>query len=106
MPDSLVDRLRGKYAMGPHLPNGKPEFGWRQFEAPTIQHEAAAEIERLRDILMGIEIMTATGAGLDPKETIDIHLLAAEGRSDDPHAWRADPAAIARLRVVLRQAGE
>jgi hypothetical protein len=44
----LVDRLRGKYASGPHLPNGKPEFGWRQFEAPPIQHEAAAEIERLQ----------------------------------------------------------
>lgn len=45
--DCLVDRLRGHYAMGPHLPNGKPEFGWRQFQAPPIQHEAAAEIERL-----------------------------------------------------------
>jgi hypothetical protein len=44
----LVDRLRGNYAMGPHLPNGAPEFGWRQFQAPPIQHEAAAEIERLR----------------------------------------------------------
>jgi hypothetical protein len=43
----LVDRLRGKYASGPHLPNGNPEFGWRQFQAPPIQHEAAAEIERL-----------------------------------------------------------
>jgi hypothetical protein len=46
--DDLVNRLRGRYAMGPHLPNGQPEFGWRQFEAPPIQHEAAAEIERLR----------------------------------------------------------
>lgn len=45
--DRLVDRLRGKYASGPHLPNGNPEFGWRQFQAPPIQHEAAAEIERL-----------------------------------------------------------
>jgi len=47
--DRLVDRLRGKYASGPHLPNGNPEFGWRQFQAPPIQHEAAAEIERLRN---------------------------------------------------------
>lgn len=31
---ALVERLRGKYAVGPHLPNGNPEFGWRQFEAP------------------------------------------------------------------------
>lgn len=45
--DKLVDRLRGKYACGPHLPNGNPEFGWRQFQAPPIQHEAAARIEEL-----------------------------------------------------------
>lgn len=25
--DSLIDRLRGKYAQGPMLPNGEPEFG-------------------------------------------------------------------------------
>lgn len=45
--DRLVDRLRGKYACGPHLPNGNPEFGWKQFQAPPIQHEAADRIERL-----------------------------------------------------------
>lgn len=45
--NKLTDRLRGKYACGPHLPNGNPEFGWRQFEAPPIQHEAAAYIEQL-----------------------------------------------------------
>lgn len=45
--DRIIDRLRGKYACGPHLPNGNPEFGWRQFEAPPIQHEAAARIEAL-----------------------------------------------------------
>jgi hypothetical protein len=45
--DRLVDRFRGKYACGPHLPNGNPEFGWRQFEAPPIQHEAAQYIARL-----------------------------------------------------------
>lgn len=43
----LIDRLRGKYAVGPHLPNGNPEFGWRQFQAPPIQHEAADKIEAL-----------------------------------------------------------
>lgn len=43
----LVDRLRGKYASGPHLPNGNPEFGWRQFQSPPIQHEAAKRIEAL-----------------------------------------------------------
>lgn len=54
----LVDRLRGKYASGPHLPNGKPEFGWRQFEAPPIQHEAAAEITRLQSELSTIRSRT------------------------------------------------
>lgn len=49
--DRLVDRLRGKYASGPHLPNGNPEFGWRQFQAPPIQHEAAERIERLEAAL-------------------------------------------------------
>jgi hypothetical protein len=46
--DRLVDRLRGKYACGPLLPNGEPEFGWRQHDAPPIQIEAATEIEQLR----------------------------------------------------------
>lgn len=63
----LVDRLRGRYASGPHLPNGKPEFGWRQFEAPPIQHEAASEIERLQSELSnarrkGIEECAAIAA--------------------------------------------
>lgn len=46
--DRLVDRLRGKYAIGPTLPNGEPEFGWRDFPSPPIQQDAANEIERLR----------------------------------------------------------
>ena len=46
--DRLTDRLRGKYANGPMLPNGEPEFGWRQFEVPPIQTTAADEIDRLR----------------------------------------------------------
>lgn len=55
--DRLTDRLRGNYACGPHLPNGRPEFGFRQFQAPPIQHEAAvvldaviAELRRLHEI--------------------------------------------------------
>lgn len=59
------------------------------------------EVERLKDVLQCIEIMTATGDGLSPEETIEVHILAAEGRCDDPHAWRADPAAIQRLRDAL-----
>jgi hypothetical protein len=49
--DKLTDRLRGKYACGPHLPNGNPEFGWRQFQSPPIQHEAADHIEKLNRLL-------------------------------------------------------
>lgn len=47
--NNLTDRLRGKYANGPTMPNGEPEFGWRQFDTPPIQHEAAAEIDRLNE---------------------------------------------------------
>lgn len=48
---NLTDRLRGKYACGPVMANGEPEFGWREFPTPPVQHEAAAEIERLRAAL-------------------------------------------------------
>lgn len=50
----LVDRLRGKYASGPHLPNGLPEFGWRQFQATPINLEAAERIEKLEAALREI----------------------------------------------------
>jgi hypothetical protein len=46
--NKLTDRLRGKYANGPTMANGEPEFGWRQFDVPPIQHQAAAEIEQLQ----------------------------------------------------------
>lgn len=55
--DRLVDRLRGKYASGPHLPNGNPEFGWKQFEAPPIQHEAATHIEALEEAVRMLEFV-------------------------------------------------
>jgi hypothetical protein len=49
---SLIDRLRGKYAMGePPL----PEFGHRYFTTPRIQHEAAARIGALEDALAAAE---------------------------------------------------
>ena len=73
----------------------------QQFATATTI-EAAAEIERLSEILTGIEILTATGEGLDPEQTISIHLIAAEGRADDPAAWRADPAMIERLRAAVK----
>ena len=63
--DRLVDRLRGRYAMGPHLPNGKPEFGWRQFQAPPIQHGAADRIEALETALREIKTRTYAYRGDD-----------------------------------------
>lgn len=50
--DKLTDRLRGKYACGPILANGEPEFGWQQMPRIPIQIEAAEIIEavtKLRD---------------------------------------------------------
>lgn len=49
--DRLVDRLRGRYATGPTMPNGEPEFGWREFPVPPIQQQAAEVIERLANTL-------------------------------------------------------
>jgi hypothetical protein len=52
--DRIGDRLRGRYACGPTLENGEPEFGWREFETPPIQHEAAVIIDALRAALKQI----------------------------------------------------
>lgn len=52
--NDLVKRLRGQYASGPTMPNGEPEFGWRQFGEPKpIELEAADEIERLSRPVIG-----------------------------------------------------
>ena len=59
--DRLVDRLRGQYSCGPHLPNGRPEFGWRQFQAPPIQHEAAKRIEELEALCKDAYGMISSG---------------------------------------------
>lgn len=69
--DRLVDRLRGKYASGPHLPNGNPEFGWRQFQAPPIQHEAASRIEALEAALRRINGLNDSPARFN-KEIQDV----------------------------------
>lgn len=61
----LTNRLQGKYACGPTMDNGEPEFGWRQFEVPPVQHEAAAEIERLRGCLHAIMKATVEGRVCD-----------------------------------------
>lgn len=49
--DRLVDRLRGRYACGPMTSSGEPEFGWRTFETPPIQKNAADRIEQLEAAL-------------------------------------------------------
>jgi hypothetical protein len=53
----LTDRLRGKYAVGPVMENGEPEFGWRQHEVPPIQIEAAAHIEQLEERMRGADAL-------------------------------------------------
>lgn len=86
--DSLVDRLRGRYAQGPTMPNGEPEFGWRQFPTPPIQVAAADEIERLWDLLNERTpdlAQAPTGAGSTPKELLEraekyININAPDGR--------------------------
>ncbi len=51
----LVDRLRGKYANGPTMPNGEPEFGWQQMPEIPIQCAAADRIEELERALRLVE---------------------------------------------------
>ena len=53
--DDLVDRLYGRYSMGPHLPNGFPEFGIRQFETTPINREAAEHIIELRNEIIRLK---------------------------------------------------
>lgn len=99
--------------------NDAGEFADRSWSDEECQHDRIAEyilatdharivaekdarIAHLAETLNVIEMLTATGDGLSPDEAIDIHILAAEGRFDDPCAWRADPAVIARLRAALK----
>lgn len=49
--DRLIDRLRGRYARGPTMANGEPEFGWSEFPVPPIQKEAADRIELLESVI-------------------------------------------------------
>lgn len=65
MMDKLTDRLRGKYRCGPHLPNGEPEFGWKQFQAPPIQFEAAERIDALEGVLRRINARNDNPARYD-----------------------------------------
>jgi hypothetical protein len=88
--DNLIDRLRGKYAQGPTMPNGEPEFGWTQFETPSIQREAADEIERLR------------------KSLTDILDANKDFRDGMPEKWDGDPLqdACDRARQALARSAD
>lgn len=46
----------------------------------SVPKAAQQEIDRLREILVTVEIMTATGEGLSPDATIEVHNVAAAGR--------------------------
>lgn len=53
----LSNRLRGRYAVGPIMPNGEPEFGYRQFDKmpdgkvlPAIHGEAADMIDAILNL--------------------------------------------------------
>jgi len=77
--DRLTDRLRGRYAIGPLQPNGEPEFGWRQYETPPVQHQAADRITTLEVVLNYVADMTYCGTdaewhfkpGYDPQKILD-----------------------------------
>jgi hypothetical protein len=62
--DKLTDRLRGKYARGPTMPNGEPEFGWAYHEVPPIQNEAADRIEALVTALKRADQFVTNGIEL------------------------------------------
>lgn len=58
----LSNRLRGRYAVGPRLPSGEPEFGYREFKAmpngapfPAIHGEAADMIDALLERIKTLE---------------------------------------------------
>lgn len=58
----LVDRLKCRYACGPIMANGEPEFGWREMGGKPITHtlptplmlEASEEVRKLRAALQGM----------------------------------------------------
>lgn len=62
--DKLTDRLCGRYARGPTMPNGEPEFGWFDFNVPPIQREAADRIEQLERLLGECEVALGTETNL------------------------------------------
>jgi hypothetical protein len=68
--DKLTDRLRGKYACGPMLPSGEPEFGWRQMPQIPIQVAAADRIDELEAALRRIIAAVDDPEGLSGEDTL------------------------------------
>jgi hypothetical protein len=84
--DRLTDRLRGRYAIGPLQLDGEPEFGWRQYETPPIQHKAADCIEQLE-----ARLDRAVTRGLDQVEYITkLEAALREYESDYCEGWCRD----------------
>lgn len=94
----LANRLRGKYAKGPILPNGEPEFGYRLFTTmpdgsafPAIHFEAADAIDALLTARQEAEAQLAAA-----REALEEAARVAAG--PDYPALRA---AIERTRAAL-----
>ncbi len=86
---NLIDRLRGKYACGPIMENGEPEFGWREFQTAPIQHEAADRLEYLSQALREAEAERWQSIDTAPKDGthILVWFIHANARySKDPVA--------------------
>lgn len=89
--NGLVSRLRGRYAVGPTLPSGEPEFGWREFDVPPIQKLAADKIEAFQHALKSAE-----GALEQAQDCIN-----GETPEDMSHE-EAREHTVARIREALR----
>jgi hypothetical protein len=64
-----------------------------RLEEMTVQRDMARyEADELIAALQEIELLTATGRGLDPETTMRVHLLAGIGRATyDECAWFGRP---------------
>ncbi len=102
----IVDRLRGKYEVGPHLPNGQPEFGIRQFESTPINREAADYIEALRARLaLADETMDEQFVGMS-KLYDNVVLELLELRKEAAELRAANEVRLERGRAQAKKIGE
>lgn len=97
--NDLLLRLRGRYAIGPTLPNGEPEFGWRQHEVPPIHKEAADEIETLRKYVGQLSAALGAASGYLQNAAIDLQTGAPKKT-----ALRTIEGGLRVVRVALAEA--